>query len=620
MLQKSLFLFLTILPFFTHAQPAVCEGNLGENIFEEGDFGSGSAVFLAQDPGIAPGYRYVLTPPPNDGGYSITNNTGRWANNYGTWLHISDNSSDPDGYMMVVNADYTPGLFYDQNIEGLCENTLYEFSADVINMIMTEVTDHIKPNVSFLIDDEEAFTTGEIPQDERWHTYGFSFTTAPGQTGVRLSLRNNAPGGIGNDLALDNISFRPCGPEALILPAEVANICEDGDPIDLAATVYGDQFDTPAFQWQQSFDEGQTWSDIPGTNTPAYTHDELSSGFYYYRYLLANGDVNLQNPKCRVISNRKIVHVVPKFYTVADTICEGLTYSQNGKQYNTSGVYVDSLLSSIGCDSIVTLKLTVLPDAGIEAGVRIDDPSCYDSSDGQVTVEHVVNGSPPYTYTLTGRPPNGSGDFPALPAGSYELSVTDRYGCAFREPLTIEAPPEFTVDLGPDLEVTLGDQVLLHVVANRPVESFSWEPAGLFDCPAGCQGAVWVPIRSTTLTLSAVSDRGCAAEDALRVAVDLDRRIFFPNAFSPDGNGVNDVFMIFGDAPNVQQIRRFAVFDRWGNLLVEHRNFQPNDPKSGWDGKFKGQLLPQGVYVYMADIEFLDGKVLTFSGDVMLVR
>jgi len=70
-----------------------------------------------------------------------------------------------------------------------------------------------------------------------WNTYGFTFTTGPGVTEVSLSLVNNAPGGIGNDLILDNISFQACGPEALILPETVANICEDGDPITLDATV-----------------------------------------------------------------------------------------------------------------------------------------------------------------------------------------------------------------------------------------------------------------------------------------------------------------------------------------------------------------------------------------------
>jgi hypothetical protein len=112
----------------------------------------------------------------------------------------------------------------------LCDNTLYVFTADVINLIKPGTANHIDPNVSFLIDDAEQYSTGTIPKTGNWQTYGFTFTTEPGQNSVVLSLRNNAPGGIGNDLAIDNIEFRPCGPEALILPLEIENICQDGSP------------------------------------------------------------------------------------------------------------------------------------------------------------------------------------------------------------------------------------------------------------------------------------------------------------------------------------------------------------------------------------------------------
>ncbi|HHB52050.1 MAG TPA: hypothetical protein ENK75_03255, partial [Saprospiraceae bacterium] len=259
---------------------------MGENIFEAGDFGSGIANNVAIDPMIAPGFIYNVNPPPHDGDYILTNDMNQWNYVYPTWLKITDNSNDPNGYMMVVNASYSPGLFYEQEITGLCGNTLYVFSADIFNLIRTG-TNLIKPDISFRINGIAAFTTGEIPEDQQWHTYGFTFTTGPGQEVITLSLRNNAPGGNGNDLALDNIPFRPCGDEAQILPMEVANICEDGDPIALNATVIGDQFDTPVFQWQQSFDEGETWVDMVGENTPTYLHTALEGGFYYYRYLLA---------------------------------------------------------------------------------------------------------------------------------------------------------------------------------------------------------------------------------------------------------------------------------------------------------------------------------------------
>ena len=376
----------------------ICEGNLGENIFTEGDFGSGADNILTPNPMIAPGYIYNTNPPPFDGSYTVSNNTEEWLGIFPSWLKIGDNSPDPQGYMMVVNASFEPGLFYEQEVDGLCENTLYVFSADVINMIEQGVGGHIAPNVSFLIDGVQIYTSGDIAQDNQWNTYGFTFITDPGQTSITLSLRNNAPGGIGNDLAIDNISFRPCGPEALILPTDIENICEDGDPIDLEATIIGNQYDNPAFQWQESFNGGVTWVDIPGATSSTYTHTNLASGFYYYRYLLAGAQANVSNPKCRVISNVKVVNVVPKFYSLIDTLCEGLSYEFGNSSYSNTGIYVDSLISSLGCDSIVTLDLTIIPDVGIEAIILANDPQCFDTDDGSITIDTVINATPPLSY------------------------------------------------------------------------------------------------------------------------------------------------------------------------------------------------------------------------------
>lgn len=177
------------------------------NIFEQGDFGSGEDLFLQEDPGIAPGYTYTAG-PPNDGFYTISNNLSNWSDSFDCWLPVQDNSNDPNGYMMVVNATVDPGIFYEEFVDNLSENTKYEFTADILNLISTDC-DLIDSNVAFLIDGVAQFETGPIVESNEWKTYGFSFTTAPGQTSVQLSLRNNSPGGQGNDLALDNITFRP---------------------------------------------------------------------------------------------------------------------------------------------------------------------------------------------------------------------------------------------------------------------------------------------------------------------------------------------------------------------------------------------------------------------------
>ena len=617
-MRRLIFLFLFVIPMHVIGQVLQCTGNLGANIFGGGDFGSGPDNILQQNPGIAPGYSYGLGTPPPDGIYVITNDMGAWSSIYDTWLQVGDNSGDPNGYMMVVNASHEPGLFYDQKVEGLCENTLYEFSADVLNVIKSTEGGHIFPDVSFLIDSAVAFNTGSIPQDERWHTYGFTFVTGPGQESVQLSLRNNAPGGFGNDLALDNISFRACGPNALILPTEITNICDDGSPIQLDATIDGDQFPTPALQWQQSFDEGLTWEDMTGENGLSITHHVLSSGFYYYRYLLANSVANLANEKCRIISNIKIVQVVPKIYFITDSICSGLSYSVGSNAYFDTGNYADTLVSSIGCDSIVRLQLTVVEDPVISASVHTSDLSCHDREDGVLEITNIINGVGPFMVTINGvRNPESFKYIDSLPAGMYALEISDRYGCTYEDLLEIGRPPPFTLDIGPDTTVDLGSSLPLAWSTNDTIDDFRWFPLDQISCQDQCEGQTWQPLNDGFYGLLAFSDQGCVASDSAFVQVRSAEPLFFPNAISPNGDGVNDVFTVYQSNPIIQEVIGFTVFDRWGNALINQKEALVN----GWGGvDGQGQDLTAGTYVYVASLLLINNEEITKSGSVTVLR
>ena len=600
-----------------------CEGNFGENIFDSGDFGSGVANIIAIDPNIAPGYQYSTAPPPNDGFYTITNNTGLWNNLFPTWLSIQDNSPSPNGYMMVVNASFDEGVFYEQEVDGLCDNTLYEFSADIINLIQSGVTGHIRPNVSFLIDGVVRYTTGQIPQNDSWNTYGFTFTTDPGQTEITLTLRNNAPGGIGNDLALDNIAFRPCGPEAFILPEEIENICEDGSPIPLNATIAGDQYDNPTVKWQISYDEGQTWQDVPGGNTESIMHSELAGGFYYYRFLVANSPVNLENSKCRIVSNVKVVYVQPKFFTINDTICQGGTYDFNSTELVTTGVYVDSLQSSIGCDSIVTLNLEVVPDMMINAQIEGDTTSCADVNDGMVAVSQVENAYFPISITLddTETVLGTQTIFSELEPGTYTVSITDRFGCTLEDTAIVSSPVPLIVSLVGPTSATLGEQVQIQAQVNQSVDNANWGLPIDFEClNADCQTIQIFPLANTVVSYEVLQNGGCSASDSLSISVEDVRQVYIPTAFSPNGDGRNDTFRPFVGIPNVQSVLSFQVFDRWGGLIFERTAFLPQSSGDGWDGNAVGETLPSGEYTYVMQIQFIDGLVKEYSGGVLLVR
>ncbi len=596
-----------------------CTGNLGENIFTDGDFGSGTANVLTPDPRIAPGFTYTTYPPPNDGSYTITNNTGLWNNIFNTWRQFGDNSDDPNGYMMLVNASYEPGLFYEQEVTGLCENTLYQFSADVTNVVQRG-HNQLLPNVSFLLDGAEYINTGFIPEDATWKTYGFTFTTLPGQTSLTLALRNNAPGGVGNDIALDNISFRACGPEALIQPESAVSICEDGIPLSLTATINGDQFPSPAVQWQRSPDGGNTWEDLSGQNNLTLVEGGLPAGRYAYRYLVANSPANLASSKCRIVSNSKEVRVLPLRYPVTDTICAGLSFPVGDKEYRTTGNYTDTLISSLGCDSIVQLNLQVVPDPGLREGLDLEDPSCSYRKDGSATLSGVTGGVAPYTFTFAGGAYEVGESIDSLTEGSYAYRVTDRYGCYTEDSIRLVSPFPFTVNLGPDHSLVLGESVTLPVQTSQPITTYRWLPEGLVDCDSTCRAVEVLPPRSVTLSLRATSATGCVAADSVRFSVIEERLVYIPTAFSPNGDGRNDRFAVFGRAPNVLAVASLQIYDRWGAQIFSATDLAANNEADGWDGTLGGDLAPPGTYVYATDVLFLDGVTRSYSGTLTLIR
>lgn len=337
----------------------LCTGARGDNIFENGDFGSGSQNTLGYNPGYAPGYSYQVNPPPNDGSYTITNNTSSWGSFAATgWLNIGDNSNDPNGYMMVVNASYEPGIFYQQTVP-VCENTNYEFSADVISVNdPNRGTGFIEPNISFLINGIEIYTTGDVPVDAKWHTYGFTFTTRTGVEAIQLTLRNNAPGGFGNDLALDNISFRPCGPGAYL--ADTTVVCGD-EPLLIPADVeLTSDFPSLAIQWQFSSNQGLLWQNLTNENNNELFIENPTPGSFY-RLKLANNTFNLDNSSCQFFSNYTVISNDIKVTTLEETICEGQQFQVGDSSYTQTGFYRAAIPRLEGCDSIVTLDLLVNP-------------------------------------------------------------------------------------------------------------------------------------------------------------------------------------------------------------------------------------------------------------------
>ncbi len=203
-------------------------------------------------------------------------------------------------------------------------------------------------------------------------------------------------------------------------------------------------------------------------------------------------------------------------------------------------------------------------------------------------------------------------------AGTYE--VTANSGCEIvQESITVREIG-FELDLGPDLRITEGQSIALspRVRPSATGLSFSWTSSGApVDCPE-CPAPYIAPAEDTRYFLTATDTSGCFAADSLLVEVVESRRLYVPNAFSPNGDGNNDRFFLHSQRD--QMVLAFRIFDRWGNLLFEKANFYTNDPEQGWDGTAAGQALNPGLYYYLASVRFQDDEVVQLSGQVKMLR
>lgn len=302
---------LAALPGAVKAQ--LCVGSLGDPVVNI-TFGTpGNPDFNFTPPSA---YTYTANACPNDGFYTITNATSGCFSS--SW-HTVPADHTGGGAFMLVNASYNPGDFFVATVNNLCPSTTYEFAAWVVNVLKS--TTGIQPDLTFKVETTSGivlnqFNTGGIAATPApvWQQYGFFFTTTPGTQSVVLRITNNAPGGIGNDLGLDDITFRPCGPKT------TSSIAGNNDQIDMCEYEQGTYFfdgtvssgyTNPVLQWQVSTDLGGTWTDITGATTLQYQRVPTPPGKYWYRLTVAEAG-NSGIAGCRISSNTLEINVHAK--------------------------------------------------------------------------------------------------------------------------------------------------------------------------------------------------------------------------------------------------------------------------------------------------------------------
>lgn len=165
------------------------------------------------------------------------------------------------------------------------------------------------------------------------------------------------------------------------------------------------------------------------------------------------------------------------------------------------------------------------------------------------------------------------------------------------------------LQVSPDTMIKYGESVQLHVAG---AGYYSWSPPGSLD-RSDVADPVATPKEPTVYTVTGLDEDGCSGTATIRVDVDYSMQEALPNAFTPNGDGVNDRFRLL--QVNHQKLISFNIFNRWGQEI-----FSTTDPAHGWDGTLNGTPQPIGTYIYVIQLVYPDGQSRTLQGTVALVR
>lgn len=295
------------------------------------------------------------------------------------------------------------------------------------------------------------------------------------------------------------------------------------------------------------------------------------------------------------------------FFFTTDTVIRDLA----------PGLYTVIVADFNGCTKQDT---TTVPDAVHDDYLlSVDSTSCYGAQykDGEIHIEGTTVVNMPYQYSLDGGPNQYSGDFFFVGAGSHTIVLTNKWGCTLTVDTIVPEPVDAYTEVFPgDTTLQVGESIQLSSTfgpyPTSTITSYNWTPSTGLSC-IDCPNPLAFPYdRQTEYTLVITYNGLCVTSSSMTILVENDLEIYIPNAFSPNGDGNNDEFRIYGQGIKTVQL---DIFNRWGEKIYE-----TTSQFAGWDGTYKGILQNPGVFVYNVKITFLDNRQLSKTGSISIIR
>jgi gliding motility-associated-like protein len=308
----------------------------------------------------------------------------------------------------------------------------------------------------------------------------------------------------------------------------------------------------------------------------------------------------------------------------SDTPAYSYNLFANGDQVDCILTAQDGCTAGVVTDTSNIITLAIDPHGTATVTIAAD-PDTVCKGDPVNFIANVINGAAQPTFQWLVNGDSVAGDDSAayhtdsLPSGAIVTClITSDDACGLAKSNSIPVVVNTPAAIAPNQIFTIqyGKSLTLEPVVSGSVTSWLWEPGtGLSD--STIENPVADPAATILYTLK-VMTAGCGA-DSGTILVDVYTPLGLPNAFTPNGDGHDDVFYVLGGPIN-SRVEEFAVFNRWGVAVFSAHDAAPGDRAAGWNGYVGGKPAPTGTYVYIVVMKYADGSRQSYKGTVTLIR